>query len=248
MALIRRTRSNLTVTPGTGLGSVTPNPVLNRATIPLGQLAGKDILSGATFEIFKGGGGATTNIPDAVLRQDTSVFVPTAAQKRVVTPQQVIGGNIVQIEKVAVTNAQKGIISVEYSTPTPKLSAISSPTVKIVSNADQASAVSNLLGRTVQTGQALTKADVDKINTPRSYGGFIGGMGWGQAFPVNEGLFKLAQAAVDKQRAFALATKARFSVSLPGGGKQPGTVSFTKVQAPAQTTMSTVQILRPFLK
>jgi hypothetical protein len=229
-SLIRRTKSNQTVTPGTGLGSVTPSPIVNRSTIPLAQIAGKDILSGANFTVAKGGGYGLTSIPTAILREDTSVFIPTQAQKNVITPQQVIGGQIVQVEKVSVTNAQEGSISVEYSTLKPKAQkTVSAPIVKTVSNPSQASAISKILGRTVQSGQGLTKADVARINTPRASTGFSGGMGFGQAFPVNQQAFQLAQAAVDRTRAFGLALKAGYSVSLPGGGQQSRSISFKKL-------------------
>lgn len=228
-SLIRRTKSNLSRTPGIGSASITSAPVVTKGTIPVANLTNVDVLSNATVQVLKGGGGAITSVPAAVGRQDTSVFIPTQAQKNVITPQQVIGGQVVQVEKVAVTNAQQGAITVEYSRPTIKAPVVSAPVVKTVSNASQASALSKLLGRTVQAGEGLTQADVNRINTPGASTGFTGGLGFGQAFPVNQQAFQLGQAAVDRSRVLGLAVKSRYSVSLPGGGKQPSTITFKKV-------------------
>jgi hypothetical protein len=229
-SLIRRTKSNLSRTPGIGSTSITSAPVLQKGTIALASLTNVDILSGTTVDIFGGGGGALSSVPVAVGRQDKEVFIPTQAQKNVITPQQVIGGQIVQVEKVSVTNAQQGSISVEYSRPTLKTQPVSAPIVKTVSNVAQASAISNILGRTVQAGQGLTQADVAKINAPRASTGFSGGMGFGQAFPVDQQAFQLGQAAVDRSRVTSLAIKSRYSVSLPGRGKQPSTISFKLIK------------------
>lgn len=245
-ALIRRTRSNLSVTPGTSMSSVVSSPI-KKNIIPLASVIGADIVSGATLSVFKGGGGGTTSVPTAVLREDTSVFVPTQAQKNVITPQQVINGQVIQIEKVSVTNAQEGIINVEYSTPTlGKASTVSAPIVKTVSNVGQAGSLSKILGRTVEVGEGLTQADITKINTPRASTGFSGGMGYGQAFPVNEEIFKLGQAAVNKSRLFGLAVKAAYSVSLPGGGTQQRSLTFTKTPTAATAmTQAPKKTLKP---
>jgi len=228
-SLIRRTKSNLSIRPGTSMSSVLSSPI-KKNTIPLASLTNVSVVNRSQTTVAPGAGGGGITIPTAIAREDTSVFVPTQAQKSVITPQQVISGQVVQIERVSVTNAQEGLISVEYSTPTPKAPTITAPIVRTVTSSSQATALSNILGRNIQTGQGLTQADVRRINAPRASTGFTGGRGFGQAFPVNEQLFKLGQAAVSQSRAFSLALKAGFSVSLPGRGQQARTISFGKIR------------------
>lgn len=212
MALIRRSPSNLSKIPGTtSLSTVTGGLNIKQTTGVLNQV---------TADFAAKGGNVNTNLQLPSIR-NKQVFEPTTAQKSVITPQQLIGGQIITVEKVT-GDYQTGQINVEYSQkPVSSLGAQKqAPIVKTVANAGQATALSRLLGRTVQAGEGLTAADINRINTPGAAyasqgvsGGFTGGAGYGQLFPINEKEFELAQKAVDIQRVKSLAVKTGFSVS-----------------------------------
>lgn len=228
-ALIRRSPSNVTRQPGTTSGTVLSSGVLDLAKITIG----------------KGGSTGTTNLKATAGRTNKQVFTPTQAQKNVITPQQVIGGNIITIEQVT-GNYQTGQVNVQYSQK--PVSALSvqkqSPIVKTVSNVGQAASVSKLLGRTVEVGEGLTAADVARINTPGAAtggvgAGFKGGAGFGQVFPINEEIYKLAQQAVDISRIKTLATKAAYSVSTSASIGKSISFSGVSVAQKAPATIST---------
>ena len=223
MALIRRSPSNLSKTPGTTTRSVVSGGGLDLAKISIGP----------------GGGSLTTNLRPSAGRTIKQVFEPT---NKTLSPQNVIGGQYIQVDKVT-GNFQTGEVNVQYSTPTFASSVKKAPIVKTVSNVGQAASVSKLLGRTVQVGEGLTTADIAANNTPGVAtpgvgAGFKGGAGYGQAFPISDETMKLAQQAVDIQRIKQLGIKSAYSVKTAQGVNK--NVSFTKVETVRKSATPTV--------
>jgi hypothetical protein len=227
MALIRRSPSNVTRIPGTTSLSVVSGGLNVKPSTP-GPID--------PFKVTVGAGGSFVDSNIKVTgRTDFSTYTPTQAQKNVLSPQNVIGGQYITVEKVNVTDFQSGAINVEYSVKPPT---ISKPQAQPMSNkvvtSSNAAVLSKYVGRTLTAGERLSIADVQRINTPGSAlpntgpsRGFTGGQGFGQVFPIDPAAFALAQKAVAASRIKGLAIKAGYQVKTAKGVSK--NISFTNV-------------------
>lgn len=216
--LIRRSPRNLAGTPGLQPGqSLARAPIGQTGNVVLEKVESNYPLSNVSIDF--GTGSSNLSLPKV---RDTSEYTPTIAEKNVLSPQNVIGGQYVTVENIK-SDFQTNEVLVSYSTGAP--SAPSKPKPQLMSNkvvtSSNAAVLSKYVGRTLAPGERLSVADVQRINTPGSAfpstgpsRGFTGGQGYGQAFPINPALFNLAQQAVNQERIRSLALKSAFRVKL----------------------------------
>jgi len=230
--LIRRSPRNLAGAPGLQPGqSLVRAPIGQTGTVVVEKVQGNFPLSNVSIDY--GTGHSNLKLPSL---RDTSEYTPTTAEKNVLSPQNIIGGQYVTVENIK-GDFQTNEVLVSYSTGAPSAPAKPKPqpmSNKIVSSSN-AGILSKYVGRTLTPGERLSVADVQRINTPGAAlpntgpsRGFTGGQGYGQAFPINPALFNLAKQAVNQERIKSLAFKSglRVNLSNPTAAK----VSFQQVK------------------
>ena len=254
-SLIRRSPSNISRTPGISGSSIGPSiPKLSDVVSGAAQKTEglqanvvpspevlkpvstpQSPLSGLTFNISGQPENFSFKSPG---RTDFQTYTPTANERNVLTPQNIIGGQYINVEKVS-ADFQTSAITVDYSVgrPASKSKPKPEPMTKTRASASNASALSRLLGRQVSAGEQLSVADVQRINTPgaayASTGpsrGFTGGQGYGQLFPVTDEAMRIGMAAVAQQRMKSLAFKAGARVKV--SDRNAATISFREVNFP----------------